>query len=841
MNYSEDIISGNEKKKLNDRYVELARGSCADESRVVGDEVIIKSHGEVKGRLKLRDICSSFRQRIDNSYNWLTSEMEKFDLSTDDDWEEVIANYYEDKNKDTEFIFNYIAFIVTCEKVDSKLKSNNPEFLKLKKNMMEKSRELHSRISQNNVHQMVAKALFSLLEEEHSRKIMKSLFNEDTTFSLDDGGSLVKQIIPRDEFREDRNLRIEMITAMPTEFVKKLEKMGYITEGEYDNVSPKVIDIYGKDLNYEGKYLSTRSCVAAYMYGLMDLEHLKKNFGLQGLFHPSCLERNNNIDFKTGDTQYMPFLNTEKGKYTIKQHADIIMQILDDVQPDERYSQGFWNYYMNGIFTVEQMEKCAEGGYLYIPEVCEEYIEKHRIANYKNDEEPKEKKFYDEVDFIFDDDEKVYEFFTPKMVVSSLMSYRDEKVVDKFINQYIKEMYKEHGKDFSEEIYKALLDGMEEDKYSTDKRIQNIIDMYTDSYIGIDQIKNHPLSDDELEELRKQGIENRLLVVDLYNNNFVNQDDLYERYEEEEILGMINRGMNPNVLIGYYGTKEIINFVLSNKINNQSDLSMLRPGINIEDIKSMYQAERSKNDDKSQVINGLSYEDLNMLVTCRIITKEEADEIDQAYDYKAKVDKLIEQGLIVGDKDGKKVARNEGDGYSTSGNSYGVGKIGELDKFKLLSALDEDSIELELKSDVLRNYSLIIMPNTRIAIMEPTEDGKGASYVMSIKLALEQISNSENIDGEEIVDPLKEYANRTGIRSIPGMETVNHRENWGYNLKKKMEAIHPNMNDLIYSRDKEEQEKNTRRAKIEKMQKEIQTKYLQEREKAKNFNNVEVE
>ena len=125
--------------------------------------------------------------------------------------------------------------------------------------------------------------------------------------------------------------------------------------------------------------------------------------------------------------------------------------------------------------------------------------------------------------------------------------------------------------------------------------------------------------------------------------------------------------------------------------------------------------------------------------------------------------------------------------------------------------------------------------------MEPTEDGKGASYVMSIKLALEQISNSENIDGEEIVDPLKEYANRTGIRSIPGMETVNHRENWGYNLKKKMEAIHPNMNDLIYSRDKEEQEKNTRRAKIEKMQKEIQTKYLQEREKAKNFNNVEVE
>lgn len=841
MKFNQDLINENDKKELEDRYISLAKGACADESHVVGDEVIIKSKGKQVGKLKLKDVCSSFRQRIDNTYEYLISkmEMENIDLTNDDYYDVIVKHINEEKIG--RFMYNYISFVATCQKADTKLKSNNPEYLKLKKNITKKIQELHSKMSKRNIHGILGYAVYNLSHKESSKRCMESMFNEDTTFSIDDTYNLIKEIIPRKEFLEDKELRTDVIIAWPTELIKKLEKIGYIQEDKHETFSPRLIDEYGKDLNYEGKYLSTQSCVTAYLYGLMDLEHLKKNFSFAGVFNIAYLESNKNLDFNSEGAKYVPFLRNDDGKYTYKQHADIIMQILKDVKPKEKYSQGFWNYYMNGILSREQIDQCAEEQWMYIPDICDEYIKNRRMKANNETVEPKKTEFYEDVDYLFDDDEKVFEFFTPDVVVGTLMAYKDNKAVNKFIKQYLVEMYNQKGLNFSEEIYSALLKRMNELGYSTDECIKNIIDMYTDNYIGIDQIKNNELSQEELEELKKQGIENRLLVVDLYNNNLVSQDEVFEKYEEDEVFKMINNGMNPNILVGFYSTKEIVNFILTNKINSSSDLSSLRQGINIEDIKRMYQAERSQDYGKTQVINGLSYDDLNMLVTCGIITKEEADEIDQAYDYNSKIEKLIEQGLIVGDKNGIKVARNEGDGYSVSGNGYGPGKIGELDKLKLLSALDEDAIELELNSDVLKNYSLIIMPNDKIAIMEPTEDGQGASYVMSIKLALEQISNSENLDKEEIVDPLKEYSNRTGIRSIPGMETVNHRENWGYNLKKKMEEIHPNMNELIYSKDDGEQEKNARRAKIEKMQKEIQTKYLQQREKARNVTNVEFE
>ena len=180
----------------------------------------------------------------------------------------------------------------------------------------------------------------------------------------------------------------------------------------------------------------------------------------------------------------------------------------------------------------------------------------------------------------------------------------------------------------------------------------------------------------------------------------------------------------------------------------------------------------------------------------------------------------------MGDINGAKVDRNEGEGTKITNSNYGPGKIDDSDKQSLYLVLDDEYIELTLASDVLKNYNLVIMPKLKIAIMEPNDEGEGASYIMSIKLALDQISNNQINAEEKIEDPLKAYRNRTGIRSIPSMETANHVENWGYNIVKKMKKIHPNIESLMYSKDDENQ-KELHRNNIIKIQQRIFDRYLE--------------
>ena len=58
------------------------------------------------------------------------------------------------------------------------------------------------------------------------------------------------------------------------------------------------------------------------------------------------------------------------------------------------------------------------------------------------------------------------------------------------------------------------------------------------------------------------------------------------------------------------------------------------------------------------------------------------------------------------------------------------------------------------------------------------------------------------------------------------MENANHLESWGYNLVKKMQKIHPNIETLIYSKDQDENAKFSHKTKLKLIQDRIYNEYL---------------
>lgn len=793
---------------------DLFKRLFSDESYVKGDKIVIKSQGKKLAELELQNVCRGLRGIFKNLREELIETVEKTEHKM---FDRSMKQTQKDK-----FMSVCISLLITSLKAETKLKSNNPSYMEIK-DIVDSNYELVK--SLQSTEDRIDNMLFLNTVAMESQNILFITVGPEVTFSADEAYELFKKMITKEEFKSTPGLYPHFIVQYRTELLKKLEKGGYLEPNNSIYIPIELFDNVKKNLNYEERYLITLSNVDAYLKGLMDLNHLKKNFNIDTFFDPRFLYDNK---------------CNEENEEQYREYGKTLMKILEEVDTDQKCSTGFWNFYVNGLFSKEQLAEAAKKNWFSPIFIIEEYINASKKAINRKSSKTDEQ---EENVLLIDDEQKILEFFDTNILSGCITSYRSFDSVKDFINNHVAVKYEQEGKNFQEELLKGMDEFLENYGATTEDYADEILNLYTEGYIDFDLIKSHQFSGDKLEKIKERGITNPAVVNTLYNFGMINQDDIFENYEEDDVFALINGGMNADVLLGYYSpntsTQEIISLIKSGKIGSTIDLSSLKPDINIGEIIRMYQPVENENYSELRSTNTLSFDDLNMLVTAGLITAEEADEIDQAYNYNAEIDRLIEQGLIVGDKNGKKIKRREGLSSGLSRGGYGAGVISDRDKQALFQALDDEYIELELTSAILKNYSLVVMPKDKIAIMEPNEEGHGASYVMSIKLALEQIRTSEN--NGEIIDPLKEYANRTGIRSISGMETVNHRENWGYNIARKMKYIHKNMDSLIYSKDKGEEEKSNHKIKIENAQRKIYESYQKARLHGMNESNIDNE
>ncbi len=838
-----------------ERIIDAMRSFCTSKASINRESLIIRENGKITQIIPLRDLYITLEKRIELFYENFINIIENLEKQGYGLNEEENEKKLSLENNSTKLNYGYSDFaslILTYQKAVTKLKTNTKAYSNFESNIVSYIEKLRQRMDKYDFSRYVMhSAIMAIIDPN----LMKYVFNDDTTYSVDEAAALTKRFAEKDFFKVDMNFTSEIILISPTEFLRKLEKNGYLEPQRNINYPADMIQECEKDLNYESRFLSTKSCISAYYYGLIDLKHLKKNFNVMSLFNSKFLAKTDKLDLIDDEEKNISFIENKDNKVTYKEHGKMIMEIMDEVEPEETFSIGFWNYYINGILSNDDITKLIEGGYLYVDEILSKFMDRHTLAeelegdnnNKKQDNsinkskvEKKETFHGEEVEYIFDD-EKTYEIFNPNMLIYCYCDDNTDKIkniADRYINKYLNKYYKKRGRDVSDEFMKSAYKVFEEHNPSEDEKVRMLIRLYDEGIIRANNLKDERISDSVIQSIFKHEIDNNSAVIDFYNNGLISSDKILGEFDEDKLIDLINEGMDVSVIREFYSIEEVITRIIK-KLKRACDLSFYRDDFSFEKIKKMYQPSYKNETGKgANIIDKLTYDDLETIVTCGILTEEEADEIDQEYDYNSKVNMLIEKGiLVVGNKYGEKPARNSGMETKKKESNYGPGKIDEEDKQLLYLSLGDEYTELTIVSDILKKYKLVIIPKLKIAMMEPSIEGTGASYIMSIKLALDQICNdiASNND-EKVIDPLKAYGNRTGIRSIPGIKVAYHDEEWGYRIKEKMAKIHPNLENLIYVKDTES-EKIERRKNISEIQEEIRQQYIITRNKKKDISN----
>lgn len=835
-----------------ERVIEAMRAFCSSKASISKDKLKIRENGKVVQVVDIRDLYLTLEKRIAQFYDIFISQLDNlenqgYSLNIDENEKRMLA-----EGSTTELDYGYSNFasiILTYQKSINTLKTNTKMYSDFEKNISSYIEKLRQRMSKYDFSRYV---LYSSIMALNDSNAMPHLFDENTTYSVNEAVELMKKFAGRDMYMGNSELTAQALLVMPTDFIRKMEKIGYLDSQKNINISADTFKECDKDLNYESRFLSTKACISAYYYGIMDLEHLKKNFDVSYLFDEELLTKIEKIDLMDSPKKDIAFISLEDKKITYRDHGKMIMEIMDEVEPDNTFSCGFWNYYINGILTDDDIKKLIENGYVYPDEVLLEFMDRHRLAqelgesnkrqqNNETDYSKENDKNSDDIDYIFDD-EKLYKIFNADMMA---LCYSDENIdkmkdiADRYVNKYLKKYYQSHGKDMSDEFMKSVYSIFEKYECGEDEKAKVLMELYDSKIIHANNLKDKGGMDSVIESIIEAQRDNDFAVIDFYNNGLISQESILERYDKDKIIDFINEGINPIIINEFYSIEEVISeMIVSKKLTRICDLSFLRDDTTVDRIKKMYQPiYKTDGEEIDDIIDRLTYDDLAILVIYGIITEEEADKIDQEYDYNFKINMLIEKGiLVVGDKYGEKPERNHGERSERKDSGYGPGKIAEEDKQLLYLSLSGEYNELAIESDVLNKYKLVVMPKLKIAMMEPTAQGNGASYIMSIKFALDQICKDAVEDGDEKVDPLKVYGNRTGIRSITGMKVAYHDEQWGYRIKDKIAEIHSNLEELIYSEDTEN-EKIKHQRDINEVQEEIRKQYLKARCDAKNIPN----
>lgn len=824
-----------------------------ENGEVTGTDFVVEKDGKVLYKIPINEFLFCIEKRLElyiDEFKKTSKKLKNQGIDLFQDIEEQVYSI-EDANVRANLdigILEISNFILTYQRVKSIFSTKEPSYKEFNNRIKKQFEELKGMMSKQNFEKYAFFSSYMGLIQPDIIDLLDSKVNEGNTYYTEnDAIEIVRKYSNKKTIKETTLNLPSLIYSAPTSYIRKLESMGYITDDckgiVYFDI--EALEACKKNLNYEGRFLTGQSCISAYKLGLIDQEHFKKYIDIEKMFNTKYLVRNKDKDFAGDYEQSLYFVDNTDGKLTRRDHGKMIMEMIYQISNGRPLSQdnknhctvGVWNYYANGFFSAEDVKTLIKDGHIFEEDILSDFNDLHKIKHILGEyKEPIIDEGYTVYPYIFFDEDIVYDVFDTDILVRYFDKEELSEPVKKYINKHLRKQYEKANKDLSKDFFESALKLFEEQNYNDAQKAKVLYNLYCEKMISADQICSEEISEDTVNLIVDLGKDNNSAIIDFYNCGFINEYQMFDKYSEDAVIGLINDGLNPSVLNEFYCFEEVVDLILDKKIVRACDMSYYRNEENIKKINKMYQPTRSdENNSKQGLSDVYTYDDLNTLVLYGILTAEEAEEIDKDYDYKEKISILKENGLIVGNKNGIK-AKREPDGNSHSKHSRNPGEIEIPNKYDLFFALDEECDEYAISSDVLKNYSLIIFPNLKIAIMEPTENGKGASYVMSIKLALDQISNDKS-DGESKEDPLKVYKNRTGIRSIPGMEVVNHGENWGRNIVKKMKNIHSDVSNTIFAGDSEDKVEE-HKLKIESIQEKMRKDYLKTRNDANNIMHI---
>lgn len=521
--------------------------------------------------------------------------------------------------------------------------------------------------------------------------------------------------------------------------------------------SEKLVEYFKKGNDYLLEYLKQEDIFKLYLDGNINIKVLERYTNLRGLLL-SDIE----ID------QKMKILKGENGRKAYSKSDSSLI----------------WEFFEKNLLAVDDIFELHQMKYIKTDSIIKKYYDEKRRAIARELGAVKSVS-----------DEKIVEYFTPEHIFNEIKNnYNDTNKI--FYNTEIKTIYEKFNRNFEEELSNYIKNICENDE---SKKQAEHMDLYKKGIVSASTLKKSNVSENScLKYYQVNDCDNKVLI-DFYNNNLISQDTVYELFNDEfddKVLELINEGLDISVIQGLYSTSELISKAKNGKISLEQ----------LSKIKSDVKAKSSKNEtDLTDLYlsEDLTYAELYNLAEYGVISKEEADEINDKFNLREDLDKLRGKGIkgkpldFLYKDQPEKIIDDKNIHDSTTRIKYSKGNsVSSNLKVELFKKLGGKEI-IEVKDcPLFDGYVMIPIEEKKVGILE----GNGRTYIMPLKIFIEQVKNP----GSEL-DLIGNATSRNSLnRKKDYVSSVNHTKNWGANVIKKMCKISSNKksktaNELIES------------------------------------------
>lgn len=446
------------------------------------------------------------------------------------------------------------------------------------------------------------------------------------------------------------------------------------------------------------------------------------------------------------------------------------MDILEKKIYKTDATEVIWELYEKEYFNQDDLTQIYKIGYLSVDNIIKKYKEEHK------------RKIALELKCASISDEKLADFLTAERVLELTKGASANENIEFFKNE-LKSIYAEKGIDLERELIdkeKANFENQQDDE-RTEKR--TLLDLYKNGLVNLSKFTEGEVSEEEIINFYNEQNDDNI-IIEAYNSGILSQEAILEQFESEDILlEKIERGLNPNVLAGYYETQDLIKFYKAGKINIEN-LNKLKNYFDIDKINESYLSGK------------LDYEDLfGAFVKSGIIDYETASKINDKYDIELALEKLRKNGGIIGQDIDLTRSVQDRNSYNKNSNTkngqkgvYEKNTVSEL--FNINNQLSNQLFEslgagekVKVCCKLFDGYIMVPFVEKKLALLE----GDGRTYILPLKIVLEQVEHkgSENdlIGNATYRSDL--YTNTEYVR------TANHAGNWGRNVIKRMGELNP--------------------------------------------------
>lgn len=635
-----------------------------------------------------------------------------------------------------EILINFAGMTVISERAERLLNNGSTEY----NNMVEKIHNIYNLLKKDHSQEFSRLMAVTMLDTRNLNEIFKNTFNikklNDTDIIF-----IIEKYIGKEDFRGHLDDYLETLFTNGTA-MEKLESMGYINPREvssYINGERLVDALKEKNSQHILRYLQKYDFFEAFSKGYISGRVLEKNTTIEDLFL-KCFNKKS------------------------------IMDILEKKIYKTDATEVIWELYEKEYFNQDDLTQIYKIGYLSVDNIIKKYKEEHK------------RKIALELKCASISDEKLADFLTAERVLELTKGANANENIEFFKNE-LKSIYAEKGIDLERELIdkeKANFENQQDDE-KTEKR--TLLDLYKNGLVNLSKFTEGEVSEEEIINFYNEQNDDNI-IIEAYNLGILSQEAILEQFESEDILlEKIERGLNPNVLAGYYETQDLIKFYKAGKINIEN-LNKLKKYFDIDKINESYLSGK------------LDYEDLfGAFVKSGIIDYETASKINDKYDIELALEKLRKNGGIIGQDIDLTRSVQDRNSYNKNSNTkngqkgvYEKNTVSEL--FNINNQLSNQLFEslgagekVKVCCKLFDGYIMVPFVEKKLALLE----GDGRTYILPLKIVLEQVEHkgSENdlIGNATYRSDL--YTNTEYVR------TANHAGNWGRNVIKRMGELNP--------------------------------------------------